>query len=121
MYGTGILGPDENCVRRQSETQFQQPVDKVFLGRVVLGGFRGSAEVTEDQSMALGRGKQERQGELWIATENIRQTTRHPFYQIPNQLLAEAEIDVYVEPLCRPFDAAHLGRPGIPRGCAFGC
>ncbi len=69
--------------------------------------------------MALGRRKQERQGELWIATQDIPQTTGHPFYQKLNQLLAEAEFDAYVESLCEPFYAAHLGRPGIPAGVYF--
>lgn len=69
--------------------------------------------------MALGRRKQERQGALWIATQDIPQTTGHPFYQKLNQLLAEAEFDAYVESLCKPFYAAHLGRPGIPPGVYF--
>lgn len=59
----------------------------------MLGGFWRSVEVTEDQSMALGRRRQERQGELWIATQHIPQTTGHPFYQKLNELLADAEFD----------------------------
>ena len=43
--------------------------------------------------MALGRRRQERQGELWIATQHIPQTTGHPFYQKLNELLADAEFD----------------------------
>ena len=69
--------------------------------------------------MALGRRKRERQGELWIATQDVPPTTGHPFYQKLNQLLAEAEFDEYVESLCGPFYAAHLGRPGIPPGVYF--
>ena len=69
--------------------------------------------------MALGRRKRSRQGELWIATQDVPQTAGHPFYQKLNQLLAEAEFDDYVEFLCGPFYAAYLGRPGIPPGVYF--
>jgi len=69
--------------------------------------------------MALGRRKRERQSELWIATQDVPQPAGHPFYRKLNQLLAEAEFDEYVESLCGPFYAAHLGRPGIPPGVYF--
>ena len=69
--------------------------------------------------MALGRRKLERQEELWIATRDVPRTMGHPFYRKLNQLLAEAEFDAYVESLCEPFYAAHLGRPGIPPGVYF--
>ena len=69
--------------------------------------------------MAMGRRNRERQGELWIATQDVPQSTGHPFYEKLNQLLAEAEFDEYVESLCGPFYAAHRGRPGIPPGVYF--
>ena len=69
--------------------------------------------------MALGRRKSERQGELWIATQDVPRSAGHPFYQKLNRLLAEAEFDAHVESLCGPFYAAHLGRPGIPPGVYF--
>lgn len=69
--------------------------------------------------MAMGRRNRERQGELWIATQDVPQSTGHPFYQKLNRLLAEAEFDEYVESLCGPFYAAHRGRPGIPPGVYF--
>jgi transposase len=69
--------------------------------------------------MALGRRKRERQGELWIATQDVAQPAGHPFYRKLNELLAEAEFDEYVETLCGPFYAAHLGRPSIPPGVYF--
>jgi len=69
--------------------------------------------------MAMGRRNRERQGELWIATQDVPQSTGHPFYQKLNQLLGEAEFDEYVESLCGPFYAAHRGRPGIPPGVYF--
>jgi transposase len=69
--------------------------------------------------MAMGRRNRERQGELWIATQDVPQSTGHPFYEKLNQLLGEAEFDEYVESLCEPFYAAHRGRPGIPPGVYF--
>ena len=69
--------------------------------------------------MSLGRRKRERQGELWIAAQDVPQPLGHPFYQKLNRLLAEAEFDKYVESLCAPFYAAHRGRPGIPPGVYF--
>ena len=69
--------------------------------------------------MALGRRKSERQGELWIATQDVPRPAGHPFYRKLNQLLAEAEFDEYVESLCVPFYSTHLGRPGIPPGVYF--
>jgi len=69
--------------------------------------------------MAMGRHKRERQGELWIATQDVPQSRGHPFYQKLNQLLDEGGFDEFVESLCRPFYAAHLGRPGIPPGVYF--
>ena len=69
--------------------------------------------------MALGRRKSERQGELWIAAQDVPRSAGHPFYQKLNRLLAEAEFDEYVESLCGSFYAAHLGRPGIPPGVYF--
>ncbi|MHC4179477.1 MAG: transposase, partial [Planctomycetota bacterium] len=69
--------------------------------------------------MAMGRRKRERQGELWIATQDVPQSTGHPFYQKLNRLLGEAGFDEFVESLCGPFYAAYLGRPGIPPGVYF--
>lgn len=69
--------------------------------------------------MALGRRKRERQGALWIATQDMPQTMGHPFYHRLNQLLAEVSFDTYVESLCQSFYAANLGRPGIPPGVYF--
>jgi len=69
--------------------------------------------------MALGRRKRERQGELWVATQDVPRSAGHPFYVKLNKLLDEAEFDEYVETLCEPFYAAHRGRPGIPPGVYF--
>jgi len=69
--------------------------------------------------MALGRRKSERQGELWIAAQDVPQPAGHPFYHKLNRLLAEAGFDGHVESLCYPFYAAQLGRPSIPPGVYF--
>ena len=68
--------------------------------------------------MAWGKRKQEQQ-ELLVATTNLPQSPGHFFYQKLNQLLGEAQLDEFVEGLCRPYCAAKLGRPGIPLGVYF--
>jgi transposase len=68
--------------------------------------------------MAMGRWERERQQELWIAAEQIPQTTRHVFYERVNQLLAEAQFDPWLEKLCRPH-YAEQGRESIPPGQYF--
>lgn len=69
--------------------------------------------------MALGRRKRERQGELWIARQDVAESKGHPFYEKLNRLLDEAGFDEHVESLCAPFYAAQRGRPGIPPGVYF--
>jgi transposase len=68
--------------------------------------------------MALGKRKREEQ-ELWVATADLPKSPGHPFYKQLNGLLAEAKFDEYVETLCEPHYAAHMGRPGIPPGVYF--
>ncbi len=68
--------------------------------------------------MAMGRRKNERQAEMWIATDDLPRSRGHVFYQKLNELLAENEFDVWVEDLCRPH-YADKGRPGIPPGVYF--
>ena len=68
--------------------------------------------------MAMGRRKNERQTEMWIATGDLPRSRGHVFYQKLNELLAENEFDVWVEDLCRPH-YADKGRPGIPPGVYF--
>lgn len=69
--------------------------------------------------MALGRRERERQGEMWIAAQDVAAAPGHPFYRKLNVLLDEAEFDGYVEELCRLYYAAALGRPSIPPGVYF--
>jgi len=54
-----------------------------------------------------------------IATADLAPTPTHPFYQRLNSVLAEAGFDAFVEDLCRPHYAEHIGRPGIPPGIYF--
>ncbi len=68
--------------------------------------------------MALGRRNAERQGELWVATQELAQSPGHVFYDKLNRLFAEAGFDAWVEDLCEPHDAKS-GRPGIPPGVYF--
>jgi transposase len=60
--------------------------------------------------MALGKRRESRQQELWIAAEELARTPRHVFYERLNRLLAKAKFDGWVEPLCRPFRARARGR-----------
>jgi len=68
--------------------------------------------------MALGRRNQERQEELWVATQRLPTSPGHAFYEKLNRLLAEAGFDEWVEALCEPYYAKE-GRPGIPPGVYF--
>ena len=68
--------------------------------------------------MALGRKKEERQQEFWVAMQDLAQTPRHAFYEHLNRLLAEADFDRRVEDLCEAY-YAQGGRPSIPPGVFF--
>lgn len=69
--------------------------------------------------MAMGKRKQERQAELWVAVTEMPQAPGHPFYCKLNQLLSEHGFDAFVEGLCHKFYHQELGRPGIPPGTYF--
>lgn len=69
--------------------------------------------------MAIGRRKQQRQDEFWIATRDLPRCEGHVFYRKLNQLLGEARFDPYVESLCEPYYHETMGRPGIPPGIYF--
>jgi len=68
--------------------------------------------------MSLGKRKDQRQGELWIATPELPQSPGHVFYEKLNGLLAEAGFDPWVEALCEPH-YSKVGRRGIPPGVYF--
>lgn len=69
--------------------------------------------------MALGRHKDERQPELWIATTDLPRSEGHVFYRKLNLLLREAGFNPFVETLCEPYYHDTHGRPGIPPGVYF--
>ena len=69
--------------------------------------------------MALGRRKQERQEDFWIAVNELPRSEGHVFYRQLNQLLREAGFDQHVESLCEPYYHDTLGRPSIPPGIYF--
>ena len=70
--------------------------------------------------MAMGtRQKRQRQEELWVATATLARPASHPFYERLNRLLDEAGFDEFVEPLCQPFYAETMGRPGLAPGLYF--
>src|SRR5438034_6304075 len=68
--------------------------------------------------MALGRRNGERQGEFWVATQQLPTSPGHVFYEKLNGLLAEAGFDEWVETLYEPH-YAKCGRPSIPPGVYF--
>jgi transposase len=69
--------------------------------------------------MALGRRKNERQQDFWVATGDLPRSEGHVFYQKLNKLLREAGFDEFVETLCQPYYHDTMGRPGIPPGTYF--
>jgi len=68
--------------------------------------------------MAMGKRQDERQGDLWVATQNLPVAPGNPFYAKLNELLAEHGFEAQVEELCRPYYAEE-GRPSIPPGVYF--
>lgn len=68
--------------------------------------------------MAMGRRKNERQREMWIAAREMPQSPGHVFYEKLNGLLSENGFDVWVEDLCLAYDAEQ-GRPSTPPGVYF--
>jgi transposase len=69
--------------------------------------------------MALGRRKNERQQDFWVATTELPRSEGHVFYQKLNELLREAGFDEFVESLCEEHYHDTMGRPGIPPGTYF--
>lgn len=69
--------------------------------------------------MALGKRKQARQTELWVAATELPTTSAHPFYSKLNEVLAKHGFDRFAEEACKEFYAPTMGRPGIPPGNYF--
>jgi transposase len=68
--------------------------------------------------MGLGKRRESRQQELWIAADQLARTPRHVFYEKLNRLLAKAHFDAWVEERCGAHYAAE-GRRSIPPGVYF--
>jgi len=68
--------------------------------------------------MALGRRNEVRQGEFWVATQQLPSSLGHVFYVKLNELLAEGGFDEWIEELCTRY-YAKCGRPSIPPGVYF--
>jgi transposase len=69
--------------------------------------------------MAMKRRAQGRQGEFWIATQDIVKSKGHPFYEALNRLFADAGFDRLAEDRCAKFYAEKMGRPSVPPGVYF--
>ena len=71
--------------------------------------------------MAMGRRRQQRQTDLWVATDALPASPGHPFYERLNQLLAAAGFDAFCEAICQPFYAPKMGRSTPRRWAARAC
>jgi transposase len=70
--------------------------------------------------MAMGKGKKEKQGEFWIASQDIVVSPGNAFYERLNQILEEHKFDRKVELICRKFyKKSQYGRPSIAPGVYF--
>ena len=68
--------------------------------------------------MAMRRRDQERQCELWLASESLPSGPGHVFYERLNRLLSDVGFDRFVEDLVEEY-YAEQGRPGIAPGVYF--
>jgi transposase len=68
--------------------------------------------------MGLGKRRESRQQELWIAADQLARTPRHVFYEKLNRVLAKARFDAWVEERCGAYYAEE-GRRSIPPGVYF--
>jgi transposase len=64
----------------------------------------------------MSRRNEARQGEIWIATQDIVRSPSHPFYQAVNRIFAAEGFDRFVEERCATFYAETMGRPSVPPG-----
>ena len=68
--------------------------------------------------MSMGRCEAQPE-KLWIATDALRKSHAHPFYDRLNQVLEAAGFDRFVESACARFYAARMGRPSVAPGRYF--
>ncbi len=69
--------------------------------------------------MTLGKRRRERQLEAFVTASDLPRSPGRPFYAALNRLVAENDLDSFVELLFAPFYAAVMGRPSIPPGVFF--
>ena len=112
-------------LRRVTSVKFIE-IDAVRLRSFCgVGGMIRRANRTQAQQsgeiMALGRRNGARQGEFWVATQQLPTSPGHVFYEKLNELLAEGKFDEWIEELCESYYAKR-GRPGIrSRRVLSGC
>ena len=68
--------------------------------------------------MSLGR-QTAQQSSFWVARHEMPASPGNPFYEKLNELLRKEGFDAFVEDLCAPFYAKHVGRRSIPPGRYF--
>ena len=70
--------------------------------------------------MAMGtRGRQGRQGTMWVSTADLPKSAGHPFYERLNRVLEDVGFDGFVEGQCASFYAEGIGRPSLAPGRYF--
>src|SRR3984957_17666702 len=70
--------------------------------------------------MAMGKRKKEKQGEFWIASQDIVASPGNAFYERLNQILEDHKFDRKVELICRKFyKKSQYGRPSMAPGVYF--
>jgi transposase len=70
--------------------------------------------------MAMGKRKKEKQGEFWIASQDIVASPGNAFYERLNQILEEHKFDQKVELICGKFyKKSQYGRPSMAPGVYF--
>jgi hypothetical protein len=67
--------------------------------------------------MAVGkRPRHAKQPSMWVASQELPRSAAHPFSRRLNQILAQHDLDGYVEGLCQRFHTDKIGRPGLSPG-----
>ena len=69
--------------------------------------------------MAMGKRRQQHQGELWVETARLARGPGHPFYRRLNQLLDKERFDEMAEAACSCFYAEAMGRPSLAPAVYF--
>jgi transposase len=64
--------------------------------------------------MTMKRRRGSKQGELWIATQDVAPSPGNPFYDRLNTVFGECGFDRIVEDLCEEHYSKTQGRPSIP-------